>query len=180
MIFRVVIILCNHYIILLRLFWAIKGFILYQIKQTALKSGYNFSTYDNFTDTRWNKELETRKPLSHIWASSSISRKRQTTGFEPLRHMCVIGSLKCIFTRDQPDITSDICSAEYHVLRTIQIVFANANIIRSNKQIKIVAKTFTQILSTEVFCAFVFLSFDSRMMFWPPERHEPDVKIRMS
>jgi len=44
-------ILSNHYPIILKLFGAIKGFIMYQIKQTVLKSGYNFSTYDKFTDT---------------------------------------------------------------------------------------------------------------------------------
>jgi len=32
-IFRVIIILCNHYFILLKLFWTIKGFILYQVNQ---------------------------------------------------------------------------------------------------------------------------------------------------
>src|SRR6218665_3491594 len=40
-------------------------------------------------DTRCIEELQTRKPLSAIWASSSISRKRQATGFEPLRHIYV-------------------------------------------------------------------------------------------
>ena len=50
-------ILCNHYFIILKLLLAIKGFILYQIKQTALKSGYNFTSYGKFTDTRWNEEL---------------------------------------------------------------------------------------------------------------------------
>jgi len=48
----------------------INGFILYQINQTALNSGYNFTTYGKFTDT------------------SSITRKRQTTRFEPLRQKC--------------------------------------------------------------------------------------------
>ena len=62
-IFRVIIILCNHHFILLKLFWAIKGFILYQINQPALKSsGYNFTTYSKFTDTSWIEELQTRKP----------------------------------------------------------------------------------------------------------------------
>jgi len=35
--FFVIIILCNQQFILLKLLWAIKGFILYQINQTALK-----------------------------------------------------------------------------------------------------------------------------------------------
>ena len=39
--FHVITIVCNHYFIILKLFWVIKGFILYQIKQTTLKSGYN-------------------------------------------------------------------------------------------------------------------------------------------
>jgi len=86
MVFGVIIILCNHYFIILKLLWSIKFFILNQIKQTALKSGYNFTTYDKITDTSWNEELQTWKPLSSIWAYCSISRKRQTTGFEPLRH----------------------------------------------------------------------------------------------
>jgi len=45
-IFCVIKILRNHYFNILKLFWAIKGFILRQIKQTTLKSGYNFSTCD--------------------------------------------------------------------------------------------------------------------------------------
>src|SRR6218665_36810 len=57
-----------------------------QIKQTALKSGFNFTTYGKFTDTSSIEDLQTRKPLSPIWVSSSISRKRQATGFEPLHH----------------------------------------------------------------------------------------------
>jgi len=51
MIFRVIIILHNHYFIILKLFRAIEFFILNQIKQTALKSGYNFTTYGKFTGT---------------------------------------------------------------------------------------------------------------------------------
>jgi len=39
-VFHVIIILRNHYFIILKLIRAIKGFILYQIKQMALKSGY--------------------------------------------------------------------------------------------------------------------------------------------
>jgi|SRR6218665_832926 len=38
-IFRVIIIVRNYYFIILKLSSVIKGFILYQIKQTALKSG---------------------------------------------------------------------------------------------------------------------------------------------
>ena len=86
-IFRVFIIVHNHYFLILKLFRVIKGFILYQTKQTALKSGYKFRSYDKFTDTCWIEELKTWKPLSPIWASRSISRKRQTTGFEPLHHI---------------------------------------------------------------------------------------------
>jgi len=63
--------------------------MLYQMKQTALTSGYNSTSYGKFKDTRWTQELQTRKPLSPIWASNSISRKRQTMGFGPLRHKCV-------------------------------------------------------------------------------------------
>jgi len=48
-IFRVIIILRNHYFIILKLVQAINGFI--QIKQTVLKSDYNFTTYGKFTDT---------------------------------------------------------------------------------------------------------------------------------
>src|SRR6218665_1062370 len=43
-IFCIITILCDYHFIILKLFCALKGFILYQIKQTALKSGYNFST----------------------------------------------------------------------------------------------------------------------------------------
>src|SRR6218665_2398662 len=73
-IFRVFIILCNHHFIILKLFRAIKSFILYQIKQTALKSGYNFTSYGKFTDAR---RIANLKPLSPIWDSSSITGKRQ-------------------------------------------------------------------------------------------------------
>ena len=82
-IFCVIIILHNHYLIILILFWATKGFILYQIKQMALKCGYNL------TDTSWIEELETQQSLSQIWASSWIFRERQATAFEPLRHIYV-------------------------------------------------------------------------------------------
>jgi len=85
--FHVVIIVRNRYFVILKLFWVIKGFVLYQIKQTDLKLGYNFTTYGKFMDTGWIEELQTRKPLSPVWASSSISGKRQATGFEPLRNI---------------------------------------------------------------------------------------------
>jgi len=48
--FHVIIIICNNYFIIMKLFWVIKGFILYNAKQTALKSGNNFTTYGKFTD----------------------------------------------------------------------------------------------------------------------------------
>jgi len=67
-----------------------KGLTLYEIKQTALKPGYNFSTYDKFTDTSWTEELQTQKPFSPIWASSSISWKQQATGFDLLHHICLV------------------------------------------------------------------------------------------
>ena len=38
-IIRLIIIIRNHFFIIIQLFRAIKGFILYEIKQTALKSG---------------------------------------------------------------------------------------------------------------------------------------------
>jgi len=50
-IFRVVIIVRNRYFIILTLSCAIKGFILYQIKQTTLKSGNSFTTWSKFLDT---------------------------------------------------------------------------------------------------------------------------------
>src|SRR6218665_1092826 len=50
-ILHVIIIVHNDYFLILKLFRVIKGFILYQTKQTALKSGYNFKTYGKFTDT---------------------------------------------------------------------------------------------------------------------------------
>src|SRR6218665_600382 len=49
-IFRVIIIVLNHYVIVLKLLRVIKGFIIYPIKQTALKSGYCFITYGKFMD----------------------------------------------------------------------------------------------------------------------------------
>ena len=71
----------NHYFTILKLVCTIKGFTLYQIKQTALKSDYNFTTYSKFIDTNWIKELQIWKPLPPIWASCSISTKWQATGF---------------------------------------------------------------------------------------------------
>jgi len=47
MIICVIIILRKHYFIIFKLIRPIKFFILNQIKQTALKSGYNFTTYAN-------------------------------------------------------------------------------------------------------------------------------------
>jgi len=88
-IFHVIIILRNHYFVILKLFRAVKGFILCQIKQTSLKSGCNFTTYSRFTDTSRVEELQTQKPLSPISASSSMSRKRQSTGLEPFRQICL-------------------------------------------------------------------------------------------
>jgi len=63
-IFRVIIILRSHYFIILKLFRAMKGSIMYQMKQTALTSGNNFKSYGKFTDTRWIEELQT--PLSYL------------------------------------------------------------------------------------------------------------------
>jgi len=73
----------NHCFIILKLFRAIKFFILNQIKLMA--SGFNFTTYGKFMDTSSIEELQIRKPLSPIWAFSSITRKRQAMSFEPLR-----------------------------------------------------------------------------------------------
>src|SRR6218665_2612534 len=83
--FRVIITLCNYHFIILNLFWAIKGFILYQIKQTALIWVTTLQLLANSQTTI--EKLQTSKPLSPISTSSSISRKRQVTGFEPLRHI---------------------------------------------------------------------------------------------
>ena len=51
--------------IILKLFGLMKGFIMYQ-KQTALKSGDNFSTYDKFADTSRIEEFKIQKPLSYL------------------------------------------------------------------------------------------------------------------
>ena len=79
MIFCVIIILCNHIFILLTLLWAIKGYILYQMKQTALKSGYNFSTYDKLTTPAEvkNWKLETPSLLFGPLAQYLGSDKRR-------------------------------------------------------------------------------------------------------
>jgi len=84
--FRVIIMVHNRYFIILKLFRGINGFILYQIKQTTLKTDYKFITYGKFTNTSWIEVLQTRNPSLLFWTSSSISRKRQATGLEPLRH----------------------------------------------------------------------------------------------
>jgi len=75
-VFRVIIIVHSHYFIILKLFRVVKGFILYQIKQTTLKSDYNFTSYGKFTDTSRIEELQTQSPIFPIWVSSSISKKR--------------------------------------------------------------------------------------------------------
>jgi len=62
-IFRVIAI---RYFIIQKLFRAINGFIMYQIKQTAIKSGNKFSIYNKFTHASWNEEFQTRKPLSYF------------------------------------------------------------------------------------------------------------------
>ena len=59
------------------LFWAIKGFILYQIKQTALKSGYNFST-NSWTPAKLkNCKLENPSLLFRPLAQYLGSNKQQ-------------------------------------------------------------------------------------------------------
>ena len=59
-IFLVIIVVHNHYFVILKLFLTIKSFILYQLKQTALKSDYNFTSYGKLMDTNWIEELQTR------------------------------------------------------------------------------------------------------------------------
>src|SRR6218665_4055576 len=61
-IFRVIVIIRSHYFIIVKLFRVIKGFILNQIKQTDIKSDYDFTIYGKFTDTSLIEELHTRKP----------------------------------------------------------------------------------------------------------------------
>jgi len=97
-VFRVIKIIRNHFFIQYsEIIPGNKG--LYSVsnktnsKVTALKSDYNFTTYGKFTDTSWIEELQTWKPLSPTWASSSISRKRQATGFGPLHNI-----LSCPFS----------------------------------------------------------------------------------
>jgi len=93
----VILILCNYHFIILNLFWAIKGFILYQIKQTALKSGYNFSTSNKFTDTSWIEELQKQKPLSLIWSVAQYLESDKWRVLSP----CVTFVLG-IFSRNVP------------------------------------------------------------------------------
>jgi len=67
MIFRVFIILWNHCFIILKLFWTIKLFILNQIKQTTLKSGYNFTTSWQIHGHQLNLRIANSKtPLSYL------------------------------------------------------------------------------------------------------------------
>jgi len=66
-IFRVNIIVRNHYILNLKIVRVIKSLILYQTKQTALKSVNNVRSYDKFTDTSWIEELQTRKHVSLLF-----------------------------------------------------------------------------------------------------------------
>jgi len=62
------VILCNRHFIILKRILDNKGLHSVSIEQTALKSGNNFSNYNKFTDTSWNEEFQTWKPLSPIFA----------------------------------------------------------------------------------------------------------------
>src|SRR6218665_3222435 len=82
-------IVCNHYFFVLKLFSVLKGFILYQIKQTALILGYNFTTYGAVSRTPAelkNCKLENPSPLFRSLAQYIESDKRRV--FEPLSHNC--------------------------------------------------------------------------------------------
>jgi len=67
-VFRVIIIIRNHYFIILKLFLAIQNFILYQNKTHNSKIGKQLYNLWKFTDTSWIEELQTVKPFSPIWA----------------------------------------------------------------------------------------------------------------
>ena len=86
-IFRVVIILHNHYFIILKLFLVINGFILCQRKETAFLHGLQPCNLWQVHRHQLNWRIANLKTLFPICASSSISRKRQMTGFEALRHI---------------------------------------------------------------------------------------------
>ena len=83
-------ILFNHYFITLKLFRAIKGFILYQIKQTVLKSGHKFTSYGKFTDTRCIEKIANSNNPSLIFRPlAQYLGSDKATGFEALPHICV-------------------------------------------------------------------------------------------
>jgi len=133
-IFRVIIIVSNNYFIILKLSRAIKGYILYQVKQTAFKSDYKIILFVKLTDTCWIEELQTRKSLSPIWASSSLSRKRQTTDFEPLRHKYV-RFVCCTYNTLFPDDGHAILDAIHSVRYLSEVIFSKSLLISVKRTI---------------------------------------------
>jgi len=63
-----------------------KGLYSVSNKINGIKIGLQLYNLWQFTDSSWIEELQTRKHLSPIWASSSTSRKQQATSFGPLCH----------------------------------------------------------------------------------------------
>ena len=50
---RVIKAIGSHELIILKFFWGIESYILYQINQAASKLDYYFANYDKFTDNCW-------------------------------------------------------------------------------------------------------------------------------
>ena len=74
-----------------------KGLYPVSHETNSIKFGLQlYNLNGKFTDTSWIIELQTRKTLSPIWASRSMSRKQLATGFEPFRHI----SSRFIFTAE--------------------------------------------------------------------------------
>src|SRR6218665_272347 len=91
--FSAIMILSNHYFIILKLFRAIMSYVLYQIKQNNGIKIRLHTTLQLIANSRTTAELKNCKleNPSPLFGSlhCSISRKRQATGFQSLRHIRV-------------------------------------------------------------------------------------------
>src|SRR6218665_494775 len=63
-------------------------------KTNSIKIGLQLYNLWQIHGHQLNLRNANSKPLSPIWASSSVTRKRQATGFEPLRHILLTLRIK--------------------------------------------------------------------------------------
>jgi len=85
-IFCVIIIVRNHYFIILKIAPGHRGLYSVSNKTNGIQIELQLYNLWQIHGHQLNWRIANSKRLSPM-ASSSISRKRQTTGFEPLRHI---------------------------------------------------------------------------------------------